>query len=88
MVITVGTDPDRDRARRKRQGAKIRDLRERHSFGMVDFAELLGVSVGAVSQWETGRYTPRLRHQLAIARALNVPPSLIFEIDTEAAVAS
>lgn len=85
MVITVGTDPDRDRARRKRQGNLIRDLRERHSLAMSDLAELVGVSVGAISQWETGRYTPRVKHQVALARALNVPHSLLFQLDSEVA---
>lgn len=85
MVIKVGVEPDKAKARRERQGAMIRKLREIHSYAIADFAEELGVTPGAVSQWECGRYTPRAEHQVAIARLLQVPHSAIFGMDIEAA---
>lgn len=60
---------------------KIRLLREK---SIHDLAEAVGVTDGAVSQWETGRFTPRQEIQVRIAKALDVPWSTIFGLDAEA----
>ena len=85
MVLTIGHEPDRAKRIRKSQGATIRQLRKFSLMTITDLAEATGVTVGAVSQWETGRYTPRQEMQVAIAKALDVPWSSIFGLDKEAA---
>lgn len=85
MVITTGQEPNPEKARRRRQGDTLRKLRELNDYTVVEFAELVGVTPGAISHWETGRFTPRTRHQVAIARALKVTPSTIFSVDAEVA---
>lgn len=84
-VITVGHEPDPRSRRRHRQGALIRKLRHMRDMTIEEFAEVVGVTPGAVSQWETGRFTPRDEMQLRIARALDVPWSTIFGLDAEVA---
>lgn len=41
-------------------GTVIQQLRRRHRVGQGDLAETLGVSVQAVSKWETGKSNPDL----------------------------
>lgn len=41
-------------------------------------ADAVGVTNVTVSRWETGQTLPRPRHQIAVGRALGVPPSSIF----------
>ncbi len=48
-----------------------------------DLAAAVSVTNGAVSQWETGRFTPRLEMQVRIARALDMPHSALFGVDAE-----
>lgn len=81
MVRTYGVEPDPAKRIRKRQGQLIRETRELHELSIDEFAELLSVSPGAVSHWETGRYTPRQHHQVAIAKTLNVTWNSIFGLD-------
>lgn len=82
-----------DRARtpageiRERQGRKIRQFREVQSPRMTqgDLAELVGVTKAAVSDWERGISSPRQHHQVAVARALKAPWSVLFGLDGEVA---
>ena len=60
------------RTRRKMLGISINEL-----------AEKLQVTPGAISQWETGRFTPRQHHQVAIAESLDSQWSDIFGLDSE-----
>lgn len=85
MVRTLGVEPDLGKRIRKRQGKAIRQTRVLRDLSIEELAELVNVSPGAISHWETGRYTPRQRHQIAIADALNVPWGVIFGLDGEAA---
>lgn len=82
-IIRAGVEPDPAKRIRQRQGATIRQLREFRGPTIDEFAEMVGVTPGAVSQWETGRYTPRQEMQVRIARALEVPWSTIFGLDAE-----
>lgn len=84
-MIQVGHEPDPSKRRRQRQGALIRKIREMREMSMADLALACGVTHGAVSQWETGRFTPRDEMQVRIAKALDVPWSTLFALDSEVA---
>ncbi len=81
MVIKYGREADPSRRIRVSQGSRIRQARKIKGLSIDEFATLLGVSAGAVSQWETGRFAPRQHLQVAIARTLDVPHSLLFSLD-------
>lgn len=84
MVIRIGQEPDPARRIRKAQGDKIKQARKLHDFSRADLAEKVGVTLGAVSQWENGVTSPRQHHQVALCRALQVPHSLLFGLDAAA----
>lgn len=84
MVVQVGKEQDPAKRIRLRQGAKIREVRTMRGLSIREFAASVGVTDGAVSQWETGRFTPRREVQVRIAIALDVPWSLLFGLDAEA----
>ena len=85
MVKQIGIEPDPAKRIRQRQGRAIRQVREMRTLSIEDLADRLGVSSGAISHWETGRYSPRQHHQVALAGALSVPWSTLFGLDGEAA---
>jgi transcriptional regulator with XRE-family HTH domain len=85
VVLRVGIDPDANRSRRRHQGETLRKVRELRRLTISELADALGVTAGAVSQWENGRTTPRQHLQVAIARVLEVPHSTIFGLDREVA---
>jgi transcriptional regulator with XRE-family HTH domain len=85
MVNRIGIEPDPAKRIRQRQGEMIRKLRKMRALSISEFAEAVEVSEGAVSQWETGRFTPRQTVQVRIAKALDVPWSMLFGLDHEAA---
>lgn len=93
MVLTVGHEHDPAKRIRQRQGARLRDTRRLRNLTLRQLADRMcaqeGITVTpqAISQWENGTTTPRQHMQVAIARALDVPPSLIFSLDTEAGAA-
>ena len=53
-------------------GDNIRRLRLEHEMSQAEFASVLYVSQGAVSQWEQGRTTPDTNQLLGISRAFHV----------------
>jgi transcriptional regulator with XRE-family HTH domain len=85
MVITLGREADPRKRIRKRQGDTIRKVRQLRGLSIEEFAKAVAVTSSAVSQWETGRFTPRQEMQVRIARALDVPWSTIFGLDAEVA---
>lgn len=85
MLTTLGTDPDPGRRIRTRQGNAIRSTRKLRGLKVDELAESIGVSAGAIRHWETGRFSPKQAHQVAIARALDVPWVVLFGLDGEAA---
>ena len=85
MTTHAGAEIDPRQQIRRRQGTAIRTARERREMSMDELARALGVTVGAISQWETGRFSPRQHHQVALARALEVPWSSLFGLDGELA---
>lgn len=84
-VRKIGTEKDPAKRIRQRQGRALRQIREMRGLSMEELAQVVGVTDGAISQWETGRFTPRQHHQVAVARALDVPWSTIFGLDGEVA---
>lgn len=80
-VICTGTESDPEQRIRTSRGRKIRQIREARGMTPAEFAEAVGVTKGAVSQWETGRFTPRPAVQRRIARALDTPWYLLFGLD-------
>lgn len=83
--MVIGTEVDPALRIRKRQGKTIRQLRKMRGLTSQELAAEIGVTPGAVSQWEHGVHSPRQHHQTSIARALDVPWSTIFGLDGEAA---
>lgn len=81
MVIKYGREADPARRIRMSQGNRIRQARKIKGISIEEFAAEIGVTPGAVSQWETGRFAPRQHLQVAIARVLDVPHSLLFGLD-------
>ena len=53
-------------------GDNIRRVRLEHGMSQAEFASVLYVSQGAVSQWEQGHTTPDTNQLLAIAGAFHV----------------
>ena len=83
MTTRTRTEFDPRPRIRRRQGVAIRRARERRGMTMDELARTIGVTVGAISQWETGRFSPRQHHQVALACALGVPWSSLFGLDHE-----
>jgi transcriptional regulator with XRE-family HTH domain len=91
MVQTVGREPDPAKRLRKKQGARLRDVRKNfRGLTLEQVADRMrghGVDVTpqSISMWETGVTTPRPHMQVAVCRVLDVMPSSIFGLDTEVA---
>lgn len=85
MVIKVGVEPDPSKRIRLRQGEDIRNTRKLRGLSVEELAERIGCTPGAIRHWETGRYSPRQHHQVAIAKALDVPWGVLFALSGEAA---
>lgn len=81
MVLTFGEEPDPAKRIRIAQGKRIRACRKAQGYSQAQFAQLVGVSLQAVSGWERGIATPRPHHQVAIAEACNTPWSNLFALD-------
>jgi transcriptional regulator with XRE-family HTH domain len=85
MVTTIGVEPDPSKRIRLRQGRAIRSTRELRQMSTEELAEAVDVTPGAVRHWETGRYSPRQHHQVALAAVLGVPHGVLFGLDGVAA---
>jgi transcriptional regulator with XRE-family HTH domain len=85
MVITLGREPDPAKRIRQHQGRIIREARNFRNMTRIELAEAMGVTVGAISQWENGTTTPRQHIQAQLAKVLNVPWSMIFSLDSDVA---
>ena len=82
-------------ALRVKQGARIREYREVHKMTQAELGERVGELAGApapitkqtVSMWESGTTTPRDVFQIAIAKALKCPWTVLFGLEHEEIVA-
>lgn len=59
-------------------GASIQQLRHRRGVGQADLAEILGISVQAVSKWETGKANPDLYLLPKLAEYFDVSIDSLF----------
>ena len=62
-------------------GDNIKRLRDEHGLGQRELAEKLGVSIQAVSAWETGRKVPRMNMIQKIADTFMVSKAEIVEAE-------
>lgn len=85
MVVKFGTEADPARRLRLRQGAAIRTVRKMRGMTPSELADKIKKTQSAISQWERGVYTPRQSVQVDIAKALDVPWSMLFGLDDVAA---
>jgi transcriptional regulator with XRE-family HTH domain len=60
-------------------GESIRRLRTAKDLTQQQLGDLVGVKQHAVSQWERGSSYPARQHMRALADALDVDPSELFE---------
>jgi len=65
-------------ASRQLQGQRIRAARLARGLTLARLAADIGVTAGAVSQWETGATSPRLGMSYAIAEALGTDHRSLF----------
>lgn len=63
---------------------RIRELRERVGMSQSELARRIGCGQSTLSEIETGRIDLKLRRMEAIAEALNVPISDLFEPSSSA----
>jgi transcriptional regulator with XRE-family HTH domain len=54
-------------------GQMIRDARIKKGMTQADLADNIGVSQGAVGQWEQGMTIPRPKHIIRISTLLDIP---------------
>lgn len=62
-----------------RVGLKVKERREYLRLSQRELAERMNVSAGAISQYETGRYSLDVASLTRIARALNCSVAFLFE---------
>jgi transcriptional regulator with XRE-family HTH domain len=78
--------PERDdnsvHAQRLRFGRRVRNLRQARRLSQEELAELAGVHRTYLSSLERGQRNVGLDNILAIAAALDVPPSALFTEET------
>lgn len=59
-------------------GKKIKELRESKNISRENFCETVGISLSALSMYETGQRIPRDEIKLSIARCLDVSIEVLF----------
>lgn len=78
MGTSSTTDPPDLRALRTLVGERIRQLRIERGFSQQELADLVRVSVQAVSQWENGKSQPDVWNALALTGILSVSIDYLF----------
>lgn len=61
----------------------IKKFREEGKLTQTEVAEAVGVTVGAVSQWESGRCLPNAVALMRLSKLFDVSPEEIIEEDGE-----
>lgn len=91
VVLMKPTPKSPAEAIRTRQGDRLKAFRatkiENGKVGVTQLAvaEAVGVTKAAVSDWESGKSSPRPHHQVALAKYFGAPWSVLFGLDGEAA---
>lgn len=61
-------------------GSRIRKYREDRKLSRADLAQILGVSLSCVSNWELGENGPAADHLWELCRTLRVAPSELLGV--------
>lgn len=80
-ITQIGHEPDPAKALRRKHGQKVAEMRAFRQMSREELAVAVGVSAAAVGMWERGETGPRPHHQIAIARALDVPHVVLFPME-------
>ena len=62
---------------------RLKELRQKNGVKQKDIAAMLGVTAGAVSQWESGRCLPNAVALMRLSKLFGVVPEKIIEEDGE-----
>lgn len=91
MVTPIAPGPNAPRAAvlRHRWAQTLDSLLKSREITRKQFRALLAnegldVSLQTISNWRTGKNSPKPEHQVVIAKALRVPASFIFSLDEAA----
>lgn len=90
MVITYGVEPDPAKRLREKQGARLKTARTMRKWSLTRLAREMErngtpVTQQAISAWERGISTPRPHMRVAVCQALNIAPSMVWNLDEEIA---
>src|SRR3569833_1459347 len=80
---TVSNAPQDPRNLERALGAQIRKLRRDGDLSVLDLSAASSISAGMLSKIENGQISPSLATLQSIAKALNVPLSLLFAASEE-----
>ena len=64
--------------------SRIKDFRETRGLTHQQFADAVGVSRGAVQQWEKGSTAPTRKHQPAVAKFMGLSVDALMSIEADA----
>ena len=80
--VNLDTPPDElpDKERRKQFGLRVKMMRSLNGMTQPQLAEKLGVTVQAVSSYETGKTEPTVKILISLARALHVSADWLLDI--------
>lgn len=66
-------------------GRRLKILRKAKKLNQAQLAEKIGIETKYLSNLETGRRSPSFEKMVALAKALDVPMSLLFSFDQDEA---
>lgn len=64
-------------------GAKIQQFREESGLSQKELANLVGVTVGMIAEWEAGDDAPTFKELVCLSKTLNVSADELLEATTE-----
>ena len=85
-VLRIGREPDPAKRIRQAWGKSIRQYRKLRGWSLDQMALEMGgaVTAAAIGMWERGETAPRWHHQALVAKTLQVPHSVLFNLDEAA----
>lgn len=93
VIVTCVTSQEVRSINARVWGMRIRNTRSQRFMTQEDLAQAISAITGeplhrsAIAHWEKGRHEPAFRHRNAVAAALGVPASMLFELPTEVSAA-